>query len=57
MDDPGQVVHGRPRRTNDGVVIDGIVHGKKHGYNLGCRCMDCTAANREATTTRNNREQ
>jgi hypothetical protein len=48
---------GRPRHTSDGVVLDGIVHGKKHGYNQGCRCIPCTEANREATRARREREE
>ena len=39
---------GRPRRTEDGVVLEGVVHGKRASYNKGCRCVECTVANRNA---------
>jgi hypothetical protein len=41
---------GRPRRTEDGFVLEGVVHGKRASYNKGCRCMKCTEANRVAGT-------
>lgn len=37
---------GRPRRTEDGTVLEGVIHGRRRSYNLGCRCIPCTAANR-----------
>lgn len=38
---------GRPVRTEDGpTVIDGVAHGTRRGYNQGCKCVPCTAANR-----------
>ena len=40
---------GRPRRDGDGpVVLDGVSHGTRHTYNMGCRCLACTKANRDA---------
>lgn len=37
---------GRPRRVEDGEVLEGVPHGKRRSYNLGCQCVACTAANR-----------
>jgi len=37
---------GRPRRLEDGDVLQGVPHGKRRSYNLGCQCIPCTAANR-----------
>ena len=40
---------GRPRREGDGpVVLEDKAHGTRSTYNKGCRCKDCTKANREA---------
>ena len=45
----GTKTRGRPRRLSDGpVIVDGYPHGKRSTYNKGCRCLECTAANREA---------
>ena len=42
------VVHsvGKPRRQYDGVVLEDATHGTRGGYNKGCRCLECTKANR-----------
>lgn len=37
---------GRPRRTSDGHVLEGVTHGRRRSYNMGCKCVPCTAANR-----------
>ena len=43
------VPRGRPRRETDGpVVLEGYPHGIRSTYNRGCRCLECTGANREA---------
>lgn len=43
------VPRGRPRRETDGsVILDGYPHGSRSTYNRGCRCLECTGANREA---------
>lgn len=38
---------GRPVSTEPGVVLDNVTHGTVSGYNAGCHCLDCRAANRE----------
>ena len=48
---------GRPRRTEDGVVLEGVVHGKRSSYNKGCRCVPCTEANRDAAARQRQRAQ
>ena len=46
---PEGKVRGRPRRDTDGpVTLEGEIHGKRSTYNKGCRCLECTGANREA---------
>ena len=43
------VPRGRPRRETDGpVILAGYPHGSRSTYNRGCRCLECTRANREA---------
>jgi len=37
---------GRRRHTQDGPILEGVVHGKRRSYNQGCRCIPCTTANR-----------
>ena len=37
---------GKPRRLHDGVVLD-VTHGTRASYNRGCRCLECTKANRD----------
>ena len=37
---------GKPRRQFDGVVVADATHGTRGGYNKGCRCLECTKANR-----------
>jgi len=37
---------GRPRNTTYGEPLEGVKHGTPGGYNKGCRCEDCTDANR-----------
>lgn len=42
---------GKPRRTEDGEpVLEGVKHGTRASYNKGCRCLECTRANRDAGT-------
>lgn len=38
---------GRPRNPEPGELMEGVVHGTRTGYNSGCGCLDCRAANRE----------
>jgi hypothetical protein len=42
----GDTHAGRPRRTEDGPIVEGVNHGTRRGYNLDCRCLPCTTANR-----------
>lgn len=37
---------GRPYRTSDGDIVETAKHGTRGGYNVRCRCMSCTLANR-----------
>lgn len=41
-----RVSPGRPRREEDGPILDGVTHGTRTGYNAGCKCLLCTGANR-----------
>lgn len=38
---------GRPRNNQEGERIEGVIHGTRSGYNAGCGCLECRAANRE----------
>lgn len=48
------IVHGgRPRKHENGEVLDYVTHGTRSGYNRGCRCTRCRRANREHSARRN----
>lgn len=48
------LISGR-RREIEGVVADGIVHGKEHAYKkLRCRCDECRAESTLARRRRRN---
>ena len=44
-EDQSKPGRGRPKRTEDGLVLPDVVHGKRSSYNKGCRCLACTEAN------------
>lgn len=38
---------GRPRLEKEGEIREDVTHGTRAGYNAGCGCNRCRAANRE----------
>lgn len=51
------ITRGRPRRTQDGFVLDSVEHGTRSSYNKGCRCLKCTEANRAAGALHRSRKE
>jgi hypothetical protein len=37
---------GRPRLTVPGQILQGVEHGRRKSYDMGCHCLPCRAANR-----------